>query len=77
MLWISEKFVKQICIMLTLTLGLNKKKKKKFFFDLWNVSPEVKDISKTHAAAMNTDRVLRIWHKGLDMIYPLILKFTL
>ena len=33
-------------------------------------------ISKAHVAVMNTDRVLRIWHNGLNMIYPPILSFV-
>ena len=41
--------------------------------DLWSVSPEVKGISKVYVAVMNTDRVFRIWHNGLGMIYPPIL----
>ena len=44
--------------------------------DLWSVSAEVKGISKTHVAAVNTEGKLKSWQNGLDIIYPPILSLA-
>ena len=43
--------------------------KKVEYLDLWSVSPEVKDISKAHAAVVNTNRVFRFLHDGFGWIW--------